>query len=218
MCGFVGEIDDPSYLRSIFDCIKLSAVLDFSDALLKEPGSLHRFVELGLFSKDPTVDQVKKLVSRFLFQLKPSLVESVEPMLSQFEGRSVIGLQLRTGGKLANYKEDTTFITLNDMERVCGVIDDCMSRRGFHDPHLFLSTDSNQVVELFRNGTYPLLVSDQFTIGHSSRARKGSSESIYRAVTDMLLLSKCDALITTKGSSFGDQASLLSDAAVKILL
>ena len=59
--------------------------------------------------------------------------------------------------------------------------------------------------------THKVMTADVYQIGHTARGRTDYDNSfVKRAVIDLYLLSRCDYLIVTKGSSFGDTAVILS--------
>lgn len=146
-------------------------------------------------------------------------MESLAPTLAEIRKHQVIGFQFRTGGHVANYEEDTVFIRMNRLDSVYRVLRNVSQANHFRHPYLYLSTDSTKVVRQFKmDRKYPLIMYEKYPIGHSSRVRDGNDDTIFRAVSDIYLLSQCNAIITTYTSSFGDLARMLSYSDSKTII
>lgn len=212
-------MEDVRYLNTDFECLHVVAYLDFSDSLLESVESRRRLMKLGLFQHVPTAYEVQERLTRLLFRLKPSLMESLAPTLAEIRKHEVIGFQFRTGGHVANYEEDTVFIRMNRLDSVYRVLHNVSQANHFRHPYLYLSTDSAKVVRQFKmDRKYPLIMYEKYPIGHSSRVRDGNDDTIFRAVSDIYLLSQCNAIITTYTSSFGDLARMLSYSDSKTII
>ena len=200
------------------DCMNVSPYLDFVHDLMKHDSVREQLVELGLFETEPTTIQVRQLLTRCLFRLNDSLLEKSSSVLRQFNNHTSIGMQIRTGGKMANYKEDTTFFSEEKLDRIFTVIDGYVKE--FQDKMvLFISTDSNEVLSVLKQRySFPILTSNYYSIGHSTSLRGGVTETFYRALIDIRVLANCDHLLTTYTSSFGNTASYLSHSLNKYIL
>lgn len=135
--------------------------------------------------------------------------------LTKLHERTMIGIQLRMGGKLANFHERemqgeyAMNVALNEAALY-------MKKHGLNrnNTFLYISTDSSHVLEkIYRivrstgvDFIYPM---KDFAIGHSSPAKSkteiwGTWKSFYyRAMLDMFILKDSDYLIWSEGSSFG---------------
>ena len=176
-------------------------------------------MKLGLFQSIPTIREVQEQITRLLFKLKPSILNELSPTLAEIRKHQVIGLQFRTGGHVANYQEQTVFIRMERLNSIYQVLGNVSRANHFSHPYVFLSTDSTQVANLFKkNKKYPLILYEKYPIGHSCRYRYGNDNTILRAVSDIYLLSQCNAIITTFTSSFGDLANMLSYSKSKTIV
>ena len=131
-------------------------------------------------------------------------------MIEKEMNHPLIGLQIRTGSGLTDFKDSASYMTMDGINHVNSIIESII-RNGLSNSTIFLSTDSNAVQEYMKNTTYNVVTADVYQIGHTARGRPGYDDSfIKRAVIDLYLLSRCNYLIMTKGSSFGNPAVILS--------
>ena len=194
---------------------------DFIDVLTSKQRIREILVELELFDKEPASIQVKQLLVRSLFMLNSNILYQVSTITQQFQNATSIGIQIRTGGSLANNQEQSAFFTQEKLFRIHTIVTQLLnSEKAVKGEFvLFLSSDSEQVISSFRKQfKHRIVVTDFYRIGHSSRLRGGTRETFFRAVMDIQILSQCDYLLTTYTSSFGNAASYLSHSMNKLLL
>lgn len=203
----------------ISPCIFVSPYADTVTQLLKKPTVGQKLVDLGLFDAPPTDVQVRQLFTRALFRLNDNLLQKSSSVINRFKNRTSIGLQIRTGGQLANHKEDTIFFSLDKMYRVYSILDTLLE--GIHEEVvIFLATDSKEIYKLLSSKYHlPIIMASYYSVGHSADLRGyGNIDYINRAMIDLQVLSNCDYLLTTFTSSFGNTASYLSHSLNKIIM
>lgn len=188
-------------------CYFITHMHDLTEFIFKNENCTRRM--LNLFQEIPDQRTISKQLSHLLFHLKRTLREQAR-MIEKEMNHPLIGLQIRTGSGLADFKDSASYMTMDRMSHVNSLIESII-RNGLSNSTIFLSTDSNAVQEYMKNTTYNVVTADVYQIGHTARGRPGYDDSfIKRAVIDLYLLSRCDYLIVTKGSSFGDTAVILS--------
>lgn len=200
-------------------CIIASSYLDFIDTQLKINGTSKKLVDLGLFDDEPKPIQVRQLLSRALFRLNDELLTKSDDVFQEIRNRTSIGVQIRTGGKMANAEEDTIFFSPDKMYRVYAILNSLIE--GIKDDVvIYLSTDSNRVVALLKNELHvPVVVAKYYKPSHSTLLRSGDHvQGLNRGVIDLKVLSQCDYLLTTFTSSFGNLASYLSHSLNKVIM
>lgn len=165
--------------------------------------------------------EFRMLMYRLLFNPDYAMCTLINRHLAELHKRTMIGIQLRLGGSLANYHERqiqgnfAMNVALNEVSRY-------MRKHNLrrNDTYLYISTDSDVVLDKMkkivkRTGVDFVYSVNDFSIGHSSSAKssgKGLStwKKFYqRAILDMFILKDSDYLIYSQGSSFGGISSEL---------
>ena len=149
---------------------------------------------------------LSRYFGRFLFQPKQNIIDLGDELLAKMTGVRV-GLQLRFGGKIAEYKEGYKFIKEEDIGRVIRFIRKKL--RVVQNYTIFLSSDSKRAPELLQSMNTTFVIADAFEIGHT---RGIGNRFMERAVLDLYILSKCDMLFTTMFSTYGNFAKDISDS------
>ena len=131
-----------------------------------------------------------------------------------FTRKYVIGVQIRTGGCLADYQEKTEMMTLSQLQSFPNTIVRVMRAWKYNHSNtvIYLSTDSSYAEKYIRDklgSDYMIVVSKGFKRSHSRMAR---DESVQSALVDLYLLADTDALIICKGSGFGRVALAITRA------
>ena len=195
--------------------------MDVTDLLLSIEENRKKLVELGFFSDIPKNEEVTHFLSLVFFQLNSVLQKEVDEFYSQYRNDSLVGIQLRTGGKLSDSYESSMFLTEEKLPLAYAFIMEAIRNTTMPNVTVFLSTDSSYVqADAKKNLPYTVISADMYKFGHSSpeRQRQKVLDCTKRAVVDIYLLSKCSVLITTGHSSFGDTANALSLATTKLHL
>lgn len=132
-----------------------------------------------------------------------------------FTRKYVIGVQIRTGGCLADYQEKTEMMTLSQLQSFPNTIVVSIVKWNYNPSNtvIYLSTDSSYAEKYIRDklgSDYMIVVSKGFKRSHSGG--KSNDESVQSALVDLYLLADTDALIICKGSGFGRVALAITRA------
>ena len=219
-CYYVQSFDfDGIESLRINTCVAVVDIIDISWRLLSRPQNREVLVRLGLFSSIPTEDEVISLFTRALFRPMITLTYQAKQYYENMrQNHTWIGVQLRTGGLLANTPEQDVFLTKEKIEIMARRIMEFITNQTIASPVLFVSSDSSDTIEQMKSlVSIPVYSSNVYKIGHSSPARNHAPlQQVYlRNAVDIEVLSFCDYLITTKDSSFGQIAIYLSNAAYR---
>ena len=181
----------------------------------------------GLLPETGVVDTrlfIGKMMRSALLQVllnpEPTLCEQINHHIQILKQRHLIGVQIRTGGQLANFKERSilgAFAVNHFANAVIRYMKE--NRLKPEDVYLYVSTDSDAVNREMRrifgayNETMVYTISD-YRIGHSSsrksfsRSNQGKDWESFsnRALMDLLILKESDYLVFSEGSSYGQFA------------
>ena len=221
-CRHVESFDIPFLENGIGvnSCIQTSDYMDVTWRMMEIPGNAEKLVKMGLFDSTPSNEEVSHLLSLVLFQLNDTLRDQADTIFSKYP-HPLLGLQIRTGGTVSNTHEESLFYSLDKVDPIMSFVSSFARNNTLSNVTLFLSTDSNAMIQAIKEkSSYPIVMLDVYSIGHSSPMRNHNSlsSSLKRAVMDIYLLSKCDYLITTRSSSFGDTAAFLSSTPFKQIM
>ena len=220
-CGFIANFYDNVNNMNLHGCYYTNEIMDVTDLLLSIEENRKKLVELGFFSDIPKNEEVTHFLSLVFFQLNSVLQKEVDEFYSQYRNDFLVGIQLRTGGKLSDSYESSMFLTEEKLPLAYAFIMEAIRNTTMPNVTVFLSTDSSYVqADAKKNLPYTVISADMYKIGHSSpeRQRQKVLDCTKGAVVDIYLLSKCSVLITTGHSSFGDTANALSLATTKLHL
>ena len=162
--------------------------------------------------------EFRSLMYRLLFNPNFTMCSQINDHLAKLHQRTMIGIQLRMGGQLANYHERqmqgkyAMNVALNEVAAY--MKENNLNR---NNTYLYISTDSskiyNEIVRIVTSSGVDFIYRmNEYHIGHSSTAKsrkKGWEEwkSFYhRAIMDMFILKDSDYLIWSEGSSYGGSA------------
>lgn len=151
-------------------------------------------------------EEVISYFSRNFFQLNDELTSISWNILDGVNTSYVIGIQLRTGSGGANFNDTHTFLTQKDFGMVKKTIENVIQTINTTYT-LYVSTDSTAWLQDLRLVFPNIITANRFQIGHTTTK---SGSFLKRALVDIYTLSKCDILITTRGSTFGDTAHNLN--------
>ena len=209
------DFDGIESLR-IKSCVAVMDVMDISWRLLSRPQNREVLVRLGLFSSTPTTDEVISLFTHALFKPLNTLTNQAKQYYENMrQNHTCIGVQLRTGGLLADTPEKDVFLSKEKIDIMAKRLMEFITNRTIANPVVFVSSDSSDAIEQMKSLIpIPVYSSNVYRIGHSSPSRNHAplQQVFLRNVIDIEVLSYCDYLITTKDSSFGQIAIYLSHA------
>lgn len=152
-------------------------------------------------------------LSNYIFKPKKYIVDYAERVLSKMQGVKV-GIQLRFGGNTAASKEKDQFLNPNSMNFYISQILNVTSKINSRYT-LFLSTDSPSIQKSLSPLNATIVTADKYTVGHTNRYQL---QFLQRAITDIYILSRCDILLHSQGSSYGSFASAISVAEADYLI
>ena len=154
---------------------------------------------------------------KFLYKIVLNPVESVKKEIEEEKRRLTrpytFGVQVRTGGNLANDYERTSMISEEAMHKIPSQIEDICKKHNvtYKDWNLYISSDSdratNYLFDTFKS-KFNVIFSTKHTRGHTSSGHL-KSNSLMSALIDVHILGSSDILLTTKGSGFGRIASAM---------
>lgn len=163
---------------------------------------------------------MRSALLQVLLNPEPTLCEQINRHIQVLKQRHLIGVQIRTGGQLANFKE-RSILGKFAVNHFANAVIRYMREKQLKpaDVYLYVSTDSDVVyMEMQRifgayNETMVYTVSD-YRIGHSASRKSYSNtdqgknwESFSnRALMDLLILKESDYLVFSQGSSYGQFA------------
>lgn len=146
------------------------------------------------------------LLYRLVIQPSNKINSEILSILHNPDMKHCIGVQMRTGGELADKWEKHKFLSkarVNEYAR-------SINEKYKNNEAIYLSTDSNKVINIVkkRMKNHKVITSTQFSIGHSSLSKH--NQGLKRAIVDMIVTSHCQPLYVTYGSSFGIAINFLS--------
>ena len=189
----------------------MSTISDVSDLILFNQNFSSRLDELGMNLSDKSVKYTKHMISRFIFCPNEIIKDNIYNLVSQMENKTIIGIQIRTGGNGANSKEQTSFLRVEDLPRITLLVEQLMQP----SRAIYVSTDSNYVLEYLNNSTkHHIYFMKNFGRGHSSPVHNKESvvSALEGAICDLGVLSFAKELYITRKSSYGGLAYLLSSS------
>ena len=190
---------------------------------LKEMGILPanarpmRNVQLGI--------AFRKAILPLIMNPHEELCEGINRHIADLKQRGVIiGVQMRLGGKKANYKE-RLFLGPNSVKVFASKVLTYAQSHGLNSTNsvVFVSTDStfalNKLTTILNDHSPGWVYSvSEWEIGHSAPGKvmaygdKKRTSFMNRAISDILLLKESDYLVFSQGSSYGLLAAELQQA------
>lgn len=157
---------------------------------------------------------------RLFFHPNEVLCRHVNSHLENLHKRYLIGLQIRLGGALANYREKL-LMDSKGLYKAIIAVKRHMQEKGLSekDVFIFVSTDSDLAVKRVRANFGPdcVYTVNEYGIYHSAAAsiegnKKRWMDGIKRAILDLMILKDSDYLVYSRKSSFGKFAHELQHA------
>lgn len=178
--------------------------LDLSQLLRSIPDAYQKLKEMGLFQVG---NDYHFLLYRLVLQPSDRLRSAILSILQKPEMKQCIGMQIRTGGNLANLKEKVRFLTEPRVHWYAVHINEKYTGK----ETIYLSSDSDNAIQLvkLRMTNHTVITSNQFPISHSSLGNK-KNKGLKRALIDMIVSSHCNPIHITQWSTFGQAIRYLS--------
>lgn len=161
--------------------------------------------DISIIDRIHSMGSIMNYVSSYLFKPKKYITDYGDSVLSQMKGVKV-GIQLRFGGNTAASQEKEHFL---DPEYINFYIDQIayILSQVKSNYTLFLSTDSPSIKHYLSSLNATIYTANKYPVGHTNRRQL---QFLQRAITDIYILSRCDVLLHTQGSSYGSLASAIS--------
>ena len=180
----------------------------------------HQLFTLGLIREEGNYTSME-LGREFRCSMFPLLFNPIEPVASvinryidSLKGYYVIGVQMRFGGKMANYHEQS-FLKPSDLGKLRALINSALERVGNQSVALFISSDSDKGLKGLKKAferRVKVVTVKEFAVGHSCNGYYHDQKKakwpkyVQRAIVDLMVLKESDYLIVTDKSSFGEYA------------
>ena len=156
--------------------------------------------------------QIRKRLARILLNPTPDILDYLDKFKQMhYVNRTVLALQLRTGGCLANVRETSQLISNYELKGIPEKVQAYLAE--MNHPIVYLSTDSDYAEAYLRShlaGVEIQTSSSRFARTHSSGFP--TTFAVKSALVDMFLLADSDVLMASFRSGFGKMASLLTRA------
>lgn len=171
---------------------------------------------------DMEYDMFQKVIYRILLNPKAELQSIILQFINKHftQYKHVVGIQMRMGGCLADFKEGREMMSLENLLNLPEYVDTTLSKLSIeaNSTLIYVSTDSTYAENYIRQkmgDRYQVLSFDVFKRSHTHFDRSG--DVMNRSLADVFLLAECDVLIHTAGSGFGTLAFQLSKATHKYM-
>lgn len=179
-----------------------------------------RIAEAGSSFHDITYGEAHRLirgqVARLLLTPNAEISQTIADNLKRFERRPAIGVQLRMGGSVSKTIENHRFLRISSLPFADEEIENALKylKVDKRNTTLFVTTDSgivrNRMLQMY--ASMNAIQATGYAIGHSSAYFAGGNTHLTylkRAIMDLVLMSQCDYIIYTCGSSYGQLAMRL---------
>lgn len=176
------------------------------DDILNKSEYLDYLKKKGLIYPKDSFHQLLQRVTRFVFCPNRKIRTQVRSFVNKRGNKSMVGVQLRFGGKLANSHERITFLLPEKIPHIKQIISQQINPNTF----VYVCSDSSLVIDEIREYTNnSIWFMNQYSRGHSKRR---DINYYAGAVFDISMLSFSNRLLFTNYSSFGGLSCLLSRA------
>ncbi len=192
------------------DLVVFNSITDMSHLILDNEEHMQVMFKLGIAKSSSDYNtrhyELLHYAYQVLFINTDVFMATLDQWRPQFR-KHRIGVQFRTGGKLANTREGAGYLDLGDIplcvktiREYCQMMNYTMDVVTIH-----VSTDSDDVLKVFqREFADSVFIPPFHSVSHTSfvMSRK-RFEGYYSALIDIALLRECEYLILTWWSSFG---------------
>lgn len=209
MCGRADDcLTDPTDIDTMDSDVLVLSDLRLARKYLFTEENLERINALNLTGSPLSWRGVQRLIYRFM--LNP-IEETIDTILQQSEQlgpkQNVLGLHIRSAGKLADRKERVAMITPEILvqipQRIRRMI--ALMHVPMENVVIYLSTDST-VIERFLREIFAdvrIVVYNPFRRGHTTGGG-ANYFTIQQAITDMFMIAQADTAMYTLHSGFSE--------------
>lgn len=155
-------------------------------------------------------NNTRAILARLFLQPADDIKDTIFQVLAKDDFSQCVGLQLRMGGNVSNTVEYKSFLSQQSIRNIIQQID-VLERD--HFKLLFLTTDAtNRIQRELKLLHMKIIESNVYSVCHSSTffRNKEYLSCLKRAIIDSILISHCDHMYVTYGSSYGRLCSWLS--------
>lgn len=142
-----------------------------------------------------------KVCMQSMFQPSEYLIHYLEPYYQKMKNHKVIGMHIRQGGNLINWKDSQFHITEADIIGAFPHIDKIIRKNP--DALIFVASDSKELISLvIHHYGKRVFGVDRYEATHVGK--HPTMEGLLRVSMELVLLSKCDYLFLTAHSGMSD--------------
>ena len=205
--------NDTIDLRSSFNEDSILFDVRTPRSVVQTPENLQALIDSKLLREGQNWDYLYKLLFHIVLSPNGSIRDEIDEEKRRLTRPYTFGVQVRTGGNLANDFERTSMISEEAMHKIPSQIEDICKKHNvtYKDWNLYISSDSdratNYIFDTFKS-KFNVIFSTKYTRGHTSSGHL-KSNSLMSAMIDVHILGSSDVLLTTKGSGFGRIASAM---------
>ena len=165
-------------------------------------------------------DEYSRITYRILLNPIPYLRKPIKQFIrTYYRHNPVVGVQIRTGGCIADYPEKVQMMLTSDLHQYPSFIQTQIAKQGFlKKPIIVIATDSLYALNYVRDSLkdqYQVLSSSLFNRSHTEF--NPVSTSLFSAVVDVHLLAHVDLLIICKRSGFGHIARSMVSSSTPVV-
>ena len=206
--------DNTTYdLRSSFNEDSILFDVRTPRSVVQTPENLQALIDSKLLREGQNWDYLYKLLFQIVLTPTDSIKMEIEEEKRRLTRPYTFGVQVRTGGNLANDFEELSMISEEAMYRVPSQILEICEKHNvvFSDWNLYVSSDSDRAINFLFDtfkSVFNVIYSTKYPHGHTCPDYIRST-SLKSALIDVHILGSSDILLTTKGSGFGRMASAM---------
>ena len=182
-------------------------------SIVLTPENLQILKDSKLLQQGQNWDYLYKLLFQIVLSPTNSVKNEIEEEKRRLTRPYTFGIQVRTGGNLANDFERTSMISEEALYRIPNQIEDICKKHNvtYSEWNLYISSDSdratNYLFDTFQS-KFNVIYSTKHARGHTSSGHL-KTNSLMSALIDVHILGSSDILLTTRGSGFGRMASAM---------
>ena len=205
--------NDTIDLRSSFNEDSILFDVRTPRSVVQTPENLQALIDSKLLREGQNWDYLYKLLFHIVLSPNGSIRDEIDEEKRRLTRPYTFGVQVRTGGNLANDFEELSMISEEAMYRVPSQILEICEKHNvvFSDWNLYVSSDSDRAINFLFNtfkSVFNVIYSTKYPHGHTCPDYIRST-SLKSALIDVHILGSSDILLTTKGSGFGRMASAM---------
>ena len=205
--------NDTIDLRSSFNEDSILFDVRTPRSVVQTPENLQALIDSKLLREGQNWDYLYKLLFHIVLSPNGSIRDEIDEEKRRLTRPYTFGVQVRTGGNLANDFEELSMISEEAMYRVPSQILEICEKHNvtYKDWNLYVSSDSDRAINFLFNtfkSVFNVIYSTKYPHGHTCPDYIRST-SLKSALIDVHILGSSDILLTTKGSGFGRMASAM---------